>query len=243
MREAETRCLAFRVLDSTNAEARRRAEAGERGPLWIRAERQTAGRGRRGRRWVSGAGNLHATLLFAPGRGMHERPQLSFVAALALHDAVTRLAGENRRLRCKWPNDLLADGNKLAGILLEGEADWLAIGFGLNLAHHPTGIDQPATSISRAFGVTVDPEAAWAALTEAFARRYGVWQRSGFAPIREAWKARAMGLGEVIGVRLAERVISGRMRDLDSDGALLLERPDGTLERITAGDVEIVWKE
>ncbi len=240
MREAETRCLAFPVLDSTNAEARRRAQSGVRGPVWIRADRQTAGRGRRGRRWVSEAGNLHATFLFVPGRGMRERPQLSFVAALALHDAVAQLVGENVRLRCKWPNDLLVEGRKLAGVLLEGEADWLAIGFGLNLAHHPEGLDQPATSISRAFGVTVGPEAAWAALAEAFSGRYGVWERAGFAPIREAWKARAMGLGEVVTVRLARRTTNGRMCDLDVDGALLLERPDGTLERISAGDVEIV---
>ncbi len=237
MREADVRCLAFPVLDSTNAEARRRAEAGDRGPVWICAGRQTAGRGRRGRRWVSEAGNLHVTLLFVPGRGMRERPQLSFVAALAAHDAVATLVGGGDGLACKWPNDLLADGRKLGGILLEGEGDWLAIGFGLNLAHRPHGLDQPATSISHAFGVTVEPETAWAALVKAFSRRYGLWERSGFAPIREAWKARAMGLGEVVTVRLARRTIRGRMCDLDADGALLLERPDGTLERITAGDV------
>ena len=237
MREAEPRCLAFSELDSTNAEARRRAEAGARGPLWIRADRQSAGRGRRGRSWVSEAGNLHATLLFAPGRGMRERPQLSFVAALALHDAVARLVGESAGLRCKWPNDLLADGRKLAGILLEGEADWLAVGFGLNLVHHPRGLDQPATSLSRAFGVTVTAETAWAALAESFSRRYVSWERSGFGPVREAWKARARGLGEVVSIHLAVRTITGRMRDLDADGALLLERPDGTLERVTAGDV------
>ncbi|RMD87888.1 MAG: biotin--[acetyl-CoA-carboxylase] ligase [Alphaproteobacteria bacterium] len=231
------RCLAFAELDSTNAEARRRAEAGERGPLWIRADRQTAGRGRRGRRWVSEAGNLHATLLFSPAGAVRDRAQLSFVAVLAAHAALARLVDAPRRLRCKWPNDLLVDGRKLAGILLEGETDWLAIGFGINLAHHPEGLEQPATSLSAAFGVTVNPETVLDALAAAFDTIHGRWLAAGFAPIRAAWTERAAGLGEPVAVRVGREAIRGILRGLDEDGALRIERPDGTCRRIAAGDV------
>lgn len=231
------RCLAFAELDSTNAEARRRAESGERGPLWIRADRQTAGRGRRGRRWVSEAGNLYATLLFSPAGAVRDRAQLSFVAVLAAHEALAGLVDAPRRLRCKWPNDLLADGRKLAGILLEGEVDWLAIGFGINLAHHPEGLDQPATSLSAAFGVTVAPGTVLDALAAAFDALHARWLAAGFAPIREAWTVRAAGLGEPVAVRVGGDAIRGILRGLDDDGALRVEEPGGMCRRVAAGDV------
>jgi BirA family transcriptional regulator, biotin operon repressor / biotin---[acetyl-CoA-carboxylase] ligase len=129
------------TIDSTNAEALRRAWAGERGPLWIVAERQSAGRGRRGRSWVSPPGNLHATLLVSDPAPAALVPQLGFVAGLALHDAAAAAAPPLApRLALKWPNDLLCGGRKIAGILVEGEGDPVAaaaIGFGVNCREHP----------------------------------------------------------------------------------------------------------
>ena len=130
--------IRYEELDSTNSEARRRAEAGEQGPLWISADRQTAGRGRRGRAWTSGEGNLAATLLLRPGTPAPVTGQLSFVAALATAEMAAQFAPQ-AAITVKWPNDVLGAGKKLAGILLEGGADWLAIGVGVNLTSFPEG--------------------------------------------------------------------------------------------------------
>src|SRR5712692_3600029 len=135
---AGMRLVAHEVLGSTNAEALSLARQGERGPLWITAERQSAGRGRRGRSWVSAPGNLYASLLLTDPAPPEHWPELSFVAALALHDAVGgRIPGLAARLVLKWPNDLLIDRNKFAGILVEGEGAAVAIGIGVNCVHHP----------------------------------------------------------------------------------------------------------
>ncbi|MFZ2469026.1 MAG: biotin--[acetyl-CoA-carboxylase] ligase, partial [Parvibaculum sedimenti] len=147
---------AFAEIDSTNEEAKRLGEAGEPGPIWITAERQTAGRGRRGREWVSPSGNFMGTLLLRPQANPRKAAELSFVAALAVHDAVDGLLSPALRpdLKLKWPNDLLHGGKKLAGILLEssgiagGELAWLAIGIGINLAQYPEGVEYPATSLA-----------------------------------------------------------------------------------------------
>src|SRR5438105_12858227 len=164
------RLVSFETIGSTNAEALARARAGERGPLWITAGRQTAGRGRRGRSFVSEPGNLFASLLLTDPSPADRAAELSFVAALALHDAICQvapvLAG---RLELKWPNDLLCDGAKLAGILVEGESGSgrplaVVIGIGVNCAHHPDGLSYPATSLA-ACGVTVTPQRLFAALS------------------------------------------------------------------------------
>ena len=139
-------------LDSTNAEARRRAEAGEGGPVWITAGRQTAGRGRRGRAWSTETGNLAAPLLTTTDVSAAEAAQLSFVAALAACDLADAWLGEGAA-RLKWPNDVLVFGRKAVGILVESGSRpdgrlWLAIGIGVNLAHSPTDTERPATSFS-----------------------------------------------------------------------------------------------
>lgn len=141
---------AYEELDSTNAEARRRAEAGEAGPVWITAARQTAGRGRRGRAWSTQAGNLAATLLFVTDKPAGEAAQVSFIAALAAMDLAEACLGPGAA-GLKWPNDLVVHGRKAVGILIESGARpdgrlWMAVGIGVNLAHAPSDVERPATS-------------------------------------------------------------------------------------------------
>ena len=237
---------AFAEIDSTNEEARRLGEAGEAGPIWITAERQTAGRGRRGRTWVSPGGNFMGTLFLRPEVGPRKAAELSFVAALAVHDAVDALLPPPLRpaLKLKWPNDLLHDGRKLAGILLEssgvagGTVSWLAIGIGINLAHHPDMVEFPATSLA-ALGVPdVTPEQALEVLAAAFDRRMRQWRDvQGFAAIREAWLLRAAGLGGPITVRLADETFEGVFVGLAADGALDVRMASGEIRQVAAGDV------
>ena len=234
--------LAFDEIDSTNAEARRRAEAGEAGPLWISAKRQTAGRGRRGRVWETGAGNLAATLLMVTDRSAREAAQLSFVAALAVADlASAYLPAE--RVKVKWPNDVMVSGRKLAGILVESGTReqgglWLAIGVGVNLASAPVAADRLATTIAHETQ-TPPPEAAdaLAGLADAFSEWLLRWDARGFAPIAEAWTERAYGLGEICVAQLPGETLEGIAEGLDDDGALRLRGRDGRIRRITAGDV------
>ena len=226
---------AFEELDSTNAEARRLAGAGETGPLWISAAHQSAGRGRRGRAWDSGAGNLAATLLIRPRRPLAEWPQLSFAAAIAAADMAAHFAPQSH-VAVKWPNDVLGDGRKLAGILLETAGEMLVIGIGVNLAACPEGIEFPAISLAALGTKPPPPSEALALLATGFAGWYEVWQTSGFDPIRDAWLARAAGLGQRIRARLANRELSGVFEGIDGDGALLLNEA-GRTRAIAAGDV------
>ena len=237
---AGVRYLRFATLGSTNAEALGHARAGERGPLWIAAGAQTAGRGRRGAAWVSAPGNLYATLLLTEPSPQAAAPQLSFVAALALHDAVATCAPQlGPALALKWPNDLLLGGAKLAGILIEGESDPLfavAIGIGVNCVHHPDGTAWPATDLAAA-GALVTPDALLAELGAAMMRRLTQWaQGEGFTSIRADWLKRAAGVGGDIRVRLPEREFSGRFEGLDETGRLLVTE-GGRLTAINAGEV------
>ena len=234
--------LAFEVIDSTNAEARRRAEAGEVGPLWITAAVQTAGRGRRGRTWETRTGNLAATLLMLTDKAPAEAAQVSFVVALAVAD----LAGEYVPMdlvRLKWPNDPMIAGRKTAGILIEsGRAPdgrlWLAAGVGVNLAHAPTGTERPATCFAdHALGSPPTPQQALDRLALAVAHWLDTWNERGFVAVTKAWTARAWGLGEPCAARLGTETVAGVAEGLDDDGALRLRLPDGGIRRITAGDV------
>ena len=237
---AGVRHIAYETLGSTNAEALARARAGERGPLWITAKSQSAGRGRRGSAWVSPQGNLYASLLLSAPSPKALAPQLAFVAALALHDALCECASPlGSRFKVKWPNDLLLGAEKLAGILIEGEsgdAFPVVIGFGVNCVSHPAGTKFPATNLLTA-GALVVPDALLAALAAAMQGRLAQWRSGeGFASIRADWLARAAGLGEDISVRLLERELRGRFEGLDEAGRLLVRQPDG-LATVTAGEV------
>ena len=232
------------VLDSTNAEARRRAEAGDFGPAWIHALEQTAGRGRRGRPWQGGGGNLAATLLTPIDQLPAEAAQVSFVAAVALCETVNALAGPTAS-RLRWPNDLYVAGGKAAGILLEsgprpGGGVWLAVGIGVNLASAPPRdqVERPATALADLPGFQPPSPAAFLApLAERFEAWQQVWSREGFAPVAEAWTRLADGLGGPCTARLPDRTLSGVAEALDGDGALRLRLDSGETVRITAGDV------
>jgi BirA family transcriptional regulator, biotin operon repressor / biotin---[acetyl-CoA-carboxylase] ligase len=234
--------LAHNTLPSTNTEALALARRGETGPLWVTARQQTAGRGRRGNAWISVPGNLYATLLLCDPAAPENAPQLSFVAALAVHDAIVdRAAPLREKLALKWPNDILYDRQKLAGILIEGEGAGtklaVAIGIGVNCMHHPVDTAYPATDLA-AVGAVVAAEDLFFALSCAMARRLAQWQQgAGFQSIRTDWLERAAGIGGEMRVRLPDREFVGRAEALDERGRLLLRLADGTLQTITAGDV------
>lgn len=232
---------AYDELDSTNAEARRRAEAGEGGPVWITAARQTAGRGRRGRAWSTNTGNLAATLLLTTDKPAGEAAQLSFVAALAAADLADTCLGPGAA-RLKWPNDVLVHGRKAVGILIESGARpdgslWMAVGIGINLAHAPQDLERPATAFADHMAAPPAPLDALEVLASSFERWRAAWEREGFAPIAAAWTTYAHGLGQACEARLPNQTHRGVAEGLDSDGALRLRLDDGVVLRITAGDV------
>jgi BirA family biotin operon repressor/biotin-[acetyl-CoA-carboxylase] ligase len=235
--------LAHATLASTNAEA---LEYGEkhRGAdrVWIAAETQTAGRGRRGRVWVSPPGNLYATLLLHDPAPPQRAPELSFVAGLAVHDAILDCApGLRSALALKWPNDLLGAGKKLAGILIEGRAldGYLAVavGIGVNCVHHPVQSAFPATDLAAAGARVCGPDL-FGALSRTMMLRLAQWRRGeGFASIRADWLVRAVGIGADMAVRLPERELFGRCEGLDEGGRLLLRLEHGAVETVAAGDI------
>ena len=240
---AGVRHLAYETLGSTNAEALALARAGERGPLWVSAQRQSAGRGRRGRTWMSAPGNLSASLLLYAPAPAANAAELSFVAALAVRDAIAEAAPAlERRLTFKWPNDVLLAGEKAAGILIEGdavrgEAAAVVVGIGVNCASHPVEAAFPATDL-RAHGVEIGPQRLLESLAAAMATRLAQWDRGrGFAETRRAWLAAAHAIGTPIRVTDIGRERSGRFAGLDASGRLLLDLPDGGREEIAAGDV------
>lgn len=238
------RLATFESLDSTNEQARRFAADGAPDGTVIWARSQTAGRGRQGRQWQSPEGNLYCSLIIRPEVPAATAAQLSFVTALALGQAVSGLLPETVELRYKWPNDLLLDGGKAAGILLEssggtsGDLDWLVIGAGLNVEDYPDVTDgYPATSLRKAGVGPVALVDLLASFVSAFAFWRMRWQSEGLPVVREAWLRRAARLGENITVRLPDRQLYGRFEGLDGGGALLLGLPDGSRRTITAGDV------
>ena len=211
------------------------------GPVWITAETQTAGRGRRGRVWDGGTGNLAATLLFRTDKAPAEAAQISFVAALAVADLAKSLV-DPALVRLKWPNDLLIDGKKASGILVETGLGpdgrlWLAVGIGVNLNSAPSDLERPAIALSAYSKGPITPLAALDVLARQFAHWQARWERDGFSVIADAWTLRAAGLGKVCEARLADRSHYGIAEGLDPDGALRLRTPEGSVLRITAGDV------
>lgn len=240
--------LRFRVerhqaLGSTNDLARERAEAGAAEGLIVQADQQTAGRGRRGRIWQSPVGNLYSSALLRPPVRPAEAAQLSFVAALAVSDAVAAaLPPGGPVVTCKWPNDVLVGGEKIAGILLEsrskpdGLVEWVIIGAGVNVGLLPSDPGQPATALT-VHGATGDVGAVLDLYAEALGRWYRAWRDGGFTPIRSAWTARADGIGRRIRVRLPDREMHGVFAALDESGTLMLRTDDGATVPVAAGDV------
>jgi BirA family biotin operon repressor/biotin-[acetyl-CoA-carboxylase] ligase len=239
------RLLRLETVDSTNAEARRRALAGEPGPLWIWSARQSQGRGRGGREWISLHGNLFASLLIRLNCSLQVAGQLALVAGVIAYDTVAKLIAYEGRseLLLKWPNDVLLADEKVAGMLLEnvGSAtdnrSLVVIGTGINLASHPDNLPQPAVSLAT-YGMTVTPAEALetlAATTHDWLTRWG--EGASFPTIRRAWLDRAGPTGRPLLLRLHGEETEGAYAGLDADGALRFLTPDGAEHRIYAGDV------
>jgi BirA family biotin operon repressor/biotin-[acetyl-CoA-carboxylase] ligase len=237
--------LRFDEIDSTNAEARRRAEAGETGPLWITALRQNAGRGRRGRSWETGSGNLAATLLLTLDKSPAEAALISFVTALAVADLAAEYVPPSL-VTLKWPNDVMVAGRKVSGVLIEsgkatGDQLWLAVGCGVNLKTPPEAADRPATAFSEHLKGDIaappSPAEALERLSLRFQHWLAVWDRQGVGAVLDTWTVRAQGMGGPCTARLDRETIEGVAEGLEPDGALRLRLPDGSIRRITAGDV------
>ena len=236
------RRIAFDRVASTNDEARRLAEAGAGEGLVVTGELQTAGRGRHGRTWLSPHGGLYSSFLLRPPVKPARAGELGFGVAVAVAEAVEQIAS-GVDAKCKWPNDVLVRGQKIAGILLESRGtpdavDWIIAGIGVNVAGAPETAAWPATSIASLGG-----EASVERTLEALAARLDHWYRHwlavGFAPLRQAWLARAHALGQILKVKRNGDEREGRFVGLDASGALLLELAEGRRETISFGEIAI----
>lgn len=226
---------------STNADLAARLRAGERVAEgdWLVADRQTAGRGRQGRAWFDGAGNFMGSTLVRPGPGDPPAQSLAFVAALALYEAVAPLLADPRGLALKWPNDLLLGGAKLAGILLEREADAVVVGVGVNLAAAPALPDRPTAALG-ALGPAPDRDTFAAALAAAFERELERWRTHGLDPLLRRWQQVAHPLGTPLTVHEPGGIgLAGTFAGIAPDGALRLRLEDGSVRPIHAGDVTL----
>lgn len=258
-RSAGYRLAGFDSVGSTNAEALAAAAAGDPGGHWFAALQQTAGRGRRGRPWASPHGNLAASLLLVPAIDPAVAATLGFVAGVALHRAlgavlpngVVKLGldgadghtgGAPARIALKWPNDVLADGAKLAGILLEAQKGpdgrhAVVIGFGVNVVAAPAGLPYPAVSLA-ALGMECDAAALFEALSDAWVESFALWRDGdGIADVLARWRSAAAGIGAPVAVSGRDGVVRGVFESIDEMGRLLVRADDRSLIAITAGDV------
>ena len=231
----------FDSVESTNVIA---CEAGRAGDnhLVVWAREQTEGRGRRGRAWASPKGNLYCSILIRPDMSATAAMQAGFVAAISLADTVASVLPKSARVEVKWPNDVLIEGKKTAGILLEaghgaGDAvDWLVVGTGVNIESHPEDTPWPATSLAVEGCKSVSDEKLLEIYCLRFLAWYVTWKKLGFGPVRQAWLRRARGMNEDVTVRLPSETLEGTFEGMDEDGALILNQM-GAKKRITAGDV------
>lgn len=251
------RLEAFDTVGSTNAVALERARGGDVGRLWLVSKNQQQGRGRRGRSWQTQQGNLAATLLLIPDMGLKHAATLGFVAGLTLADALAASApdirfgvgvdggsvsGQRGRFELKWPNDVLAGGAKLSGILLESTmlADQrfaLAIGIGVNVIAHPDDTPYPSTSLA-ALGSSCDAERLFLALSDAWIENERLWAGGrGLSVIRERWLKQAAGLGSDVAVRIDGAVVRGVFETIDEECRFIIRRNDGSHVAVAAGDV------
>lgn len=239
----EERSLLIRTVPetgSTNDDLAKLAEQGAAEGCWLRAERQTGGRGRHGRAWQSPAGNLYASTLVRLQPADPPAATLALVAAVALHEVVQAYAG-GVEIRIKWPNDLLAGGAKLSGILLERSRDAVIIGFGVNLADHPRDTVRPATSLMALVGAAADPADVLVDLAASFADWLSRWRSEGFGPVRARWLEKAHPRGTALSTTdVRGTSLDGLFDGLDDNGALRLRLADGSTHVIHAGDVFLI---
>jgi BirA family transcriptional regulator, biotin operon repressor / biotin---[acetyl-CoA-carboxylase] ligase len=245
------RLAAFDSIGSTNAEALSRARDGERGPMWFVTSEQTAGRGRRHRPWISPRGNLASSVLETVDVVPAVAATLGFAAGLALEAALRKVSieaslrsagSDDMKFFLKWPNDVLAGRQKLAGILLEAEAvpgDQLAVvvGIGTNVVAAPEGTPTPATSL-KAIGVDISAEELFSTLSDSWAEFRGLWDRGrGFSEIRRLWLGRAVGLGQPVAVQTGGPAVAGTFDTIDDAGCMIVRTSSGERVAISAGDV------
>ena len=245
------RLAAFESIGSTNAEAMARARDGERGPMWFVTSEQTAGRGRRYRPWIAPRGNLASSILEVIDISPAVAATLGFAAGLALEAALQKVSieaslrsagSDHMKFSLKWPNDVLAGREKLAGILLEAEAvadNRLAVvvGIGTNVVAAPEGTPTPATSLA-ALGVHISAEELFATLSDTWAQFRGTWDNGrGFSEIRRLWLERAAGLGQKVAIQTSGSAVEGIFDTIDEAGCLIVRTSDGQRVPISAGDV------
>jgi BirA family transcriptional regulator, biotin operon repressor / biotin---[acetyl-CoA-carboxylase] ligase len=235
------RLAAFDTIGSTSSEAMERGRAGDAGRLWVVAREQTAGHGRRGRPWQTPRGNLAASLLLVLPAGGAPAATLGFAAGLAVKQAIGRCCSEDS-IRLKWPNDVLIDGAKVAGILLEAVTlaagyGVVVIGIGVNAERAPEGVPYPATSLA-ACSCDASPESLFETLSDSWVEQEELWNDGiGFAAIRDRWLHSAAGLGSPIAVHMGESVFRGTFETIDADGRLVVRSEDGSARMISAGEV------
>lgn len=225
---------------STNDDLVALARQGAPEGIWLRAERQTGGRGRQGREWHSPPGNLYASTLVRLRPGDPPAPTLALVAAVALHEAASAFVAGGARIEIKWPNDLMVAGAKLSGILLERIDEAVIVGFGVNLADHPDETARPAINMGM-LGGAPDPVRFLEALADSFEGWVGRWREEGLEPVRTRWLAAAHPPGTALSTHTASGAwVEGLFDGLDESGALRLRLPDGSVQVIHAGDVFLI---
>lgn len=238
--------LSYDVLDSTNDEARRLAAGGGSHGAVIWARKQTAGRGRMGREWVSADGNLFVSMLLSPEKSLEQCAQLSFVAALALLETLDGIVPRPKDLACKWPNDVLLKGRKLAGILLESatipnqygrEQQWVIVGVGVNIDSYPEHVLFPATCLRDAGVEIISAKIVLSRFVSHFTTQYDQWAAKGFSAVQKAWTKRAYGIKQPVEVMVGDQQIDGIFEGIDAKGCLLVRTASDRLESIVAGDV------
>jgi BirA family transcriptional regulator, biotin operon repressor / biotin---[acetyl-CoA-carboxylase] ligase len=240
--------LAYDELDSTNEEAKRLAIGGGSHGAIIWAKKQTQGKGRMGRVWESAEGNLFCSILLCPGTDDKFITQLSFVAAVAAIQTLKSILPEETEIKCKWPNDVLLDDKKIAGILLESfehkdknteqKHRWVVVGVGINVDSFPTETNIPATCLKSAGVEIISAKIVLSRFIHHFITCYDIWAKRGFSPIRRAWIEDAYKIGKNIEVKLPKAKYSGVFEGIDIDGALLIRKSDGTRISLPAGDLE-----
>jgi BirA family biotin operon repressor/biotin-[acetyl-CoA-carboxylase] ligase len=236
------RVVSFDTIGSTNDEAMSRLVGGDPGGLWVTARRQTGGRGRRGRIWVSPPGNLYASLALRLAIDPALAAQLGFVAGIALFSVLADRLDHDPRLRIKWPNDVIFGGAKLAGLLLEctmlGQGELgCVVGFGVNCRSHPEGLPYPATDLTAAGWPDAQPADLLDALSAAMDATLRVWDAgAGFAAIRLRWLSASIPLGTPLFVALPSQQLTGTFEGLDEQGRLRVGS-GGTVMTVEAGDV------
>jgi BirA family transcriptional regulator, biotin operon repressor / biotin---[acetyl-CoA-carboxylase] ligase len=222
-------------VGSTQDEARRLAQQGAPHGTVVHADEQTAGRGRRERAWYSPPGNLYMSVLLRLGPATNRLPELSFVTAIAVADAVDTLLPRAVRATLKWPNDVLVNGGKIAGILLEHADDVVIVGIGLNVLFAPHNVAYKTTTLAASGGIA-SVDAVRDNLLDRLAAALTLWLDHGFPPIRAAWMARGHPIGTPLRAGSGNHPIEGTFAGLDDDGALLLDTEEGQ-KRVVGGEV------